>query len=325
MVVSPKNNSLNPTIIKNTIPFQSIDNLVNLIDRTAVNCYWEQSLPCPCINPQTNQPRMNCPHCLGKGVIFRKPRLIAIALQSNEKKPYSGSMGEVTLGTTIGTPQPTENRIEEGISFRDRISPVGITLNQTYVVNITQDRFDKGVIIPYNVDKFNTMLYEDDLGQLQYLEIGGSLSYDSKTSVLKVNDPKLLNKNITMSMSVAIRYYVVDIEKEVRFADVKKTKFQKILNGETEGTNVNNETKETMTKFNTISTDENQGSPNGYPLYRLPKKLVLRREDLYIPMSAFDAPDVSDSSSKTVEGMPSVIDTKLYASPINDVSSMFES
>ena len=324
-MVTTKKNSINTKLAKNTIPRQHVGNLIALLNRTAINSVWEQSLPCPCINPETNQPRLDCKHCLGKGIIFRKPRIVAIAFQSNEKDTYSGAMGERDMGTTIATPAPTENRIEDGISFRDRITPMGLTLTQTYIVNITEKRFKQGVVIPYNVYKFNTIMYEDKNKELQTLEIGGVVNYDKTTSRLTVSDKNLIGKSLTMSLSVALRYYVVDIAKEVRTADVNKIAFKKEL----EGTNTvevplnkdDPEEYENLTNFSDNMQRPDIDSPNGDDIYRLPKKLILRREDLYIPMQSFDSVESSESDDAPY----SVIDSKEYKTSSKSPLSMFTS
>lgn len=327
-MVAIRKDSLNPKVARNTIPRQQVQNLTNLLLRTSINSIWEQSLPCPCINPETNQPRIDCKHCFGKGIIFRKPRVIAIAFQSNEKDTYSGAMGERDMGVTIGTPVPTENRIEDGISFRDRITPIGLTLTQTYIVNISEKRFKQGVVIPYNVVTFNTIMYEDDNRELQTIDIGGDVVYHHEDSRLLINNKKLIGKSLTMSLSVALRYYVVDIAKESRTSGVNKIPVKEMLEGKEDikvPLTSEEESYETITNFSSNRELKNIASPTEDTIYRMPKKLILRREDLYIPMQSFDAVESPDSSSEKDYSNIGVIDPKEYKDPRISATSLFTS
>ncbi|MBT9670587.1 hypothetical protein GPK34_00850 [Secundilactobacillus kimchicus] len=281
---APVNDSLDdidPKLDKNTVPFQRIKELAFLLERTGIPTLWEQAIPCPCINPTTNQPRSDCPICNGRGVTYRKGQYINIAYQSDLRAPYSGGFNLQDTGSTVATPQITENGIENGIAIRDRLTIQGMTRSQSYIFNVSKDRFDRGVFIPYYVLSFDYVVSMDENNHLYELAEGKDFSYDKRTSTFKVLRDNLLNHSISMNLTTYIRYYVADIDKETRYAQVEKRQDKEIMM---------NEGNVRLTKYFQHYKDFLN---DDIVIYRMPKKLTLKREELFLGSSAFDAANSS--------------------------------
>ena len=264
----------------NVMPFQVLNDIIDLIERNGIPTKWERAYPCPCFNVQSNQPDPSCPLCQGRGLIYRDPKYLQVMFQSNEKGAYSGPYGLEDLGTTMATPQITENGIENGISFRDRLTIGGLTIAQSYMFNVTASRCEHGQFIPFLVAKFNKvfsmnkktgLLLElqrtSNLAEVTQEKDGADYYFDEVTNKIYVSK-KYLNRNITMNLTCPLRYYVVDIRKETRFAQVKNLKYKKYALGYGD-----------PALKNYIETYKDALEP-GIIYVRLPKFLVLRREDM---------------------------------------------
>lgn len=273
---------IDPKLTRNNTPFQSFERIAGLLERVGIPTQWEQHFPCPCINPDTNQPRPDCPICGGRGVAFRKPYVLQVAYQKNDRGAYNGSYGDNQLGTTIATPQITENGIENGISFRDRLSIPGLTLSQDYLFNVTSSRVKRGVFIPYKVTQFDYVVTIDDSGNLLELHEGVDFTYDQLSGKIYPNGAHI-GRQISMNITTELRYYVVDISKETRWGQIKKQQDKEIP--------LNRQGK-IFDKY----IREHMEVKEGIQVYRLPKLLVLRREDLYYPPASFEAEDGTETS-----------------------------
>ena len=296
----------------NTIPYQQVISLIHLIERTGIPTIWERAFPCPCFDPDTQQPRADCPLCYGKGLLYKSPKVLQVAFQGNSKNPYNGQFGNEDIGTTKASPALTENGIENGISFRDRLTIMGLTIAQTFMYNVNKFRENNGMFIPYLINKFNDVysLVDKDLVNLSEHENkefteDNQFYFDSKTNRMYVS-PNLNGHNITMSITSPLRYYVVDIAKETRYAQVKKQQDKEaVLNyGDEKLTNY-------VTKYKS-SMD------NGTIYIRLPKLLILRREDMYIPKA-----DIVDDNNKVIEDKTTVVDPKATIPDESSLSSYF--
>lgn len=274
---SPADIDPNRSHKKNPAPFQQLENIINWIERIGIPTKWERSYPCPCFSVTTNQPNPNCKLCNGIGLLYKDPHYLQVAYQSNEKGAYSGVYGLSDLGTTLGTPQITEAGIENGISFRDRLTINGLTVAQTYLFNVTESRCLNGKFIPYKVADFNGVFtinknngLLEEIHQVQTKEAlknQTAFYYESVTNKLFVSKT-LVGQNITMSLTCPLRYYVVDLRRETRYAQVQKLAYkERALNkGDKKLTNYINDYEEAIKP--------------GIIYVRLPKLLVLRREDL---------------------------------------------
>lgn len=293
--ISPSSNNLDPSIERNNTPFQDIQRIAGQLERTGVPSIWEQHVPCPCIDPETNSPKSDCPLCYGRGLIYRKKYELSFTYQSDDKGMYQGQSGFHEVGMTIATPQITENGIENGIAVRDRITVKDISISQSYIFNVTQDRFDKGKFIPYQVLKFDDVYSMSNSYSLVSLEEGRDFDYIPQSSKMIIKNADLIGKNITMNISTALRYYVSNITKETRSAQVKKIMDKRLL--ENNGS-INSK----------YAKDYNQINGTDIKLYRMPKKLILKREDVFIPPVDFSK-STATSHKRT---NPFAIDAKEY-------------
>lgn len=279
---------IDPKLDRNNTPFQDIARIAGLIERTGIPTSWEQAFPCPCINPETNQPRSDCPICHGRGYAYTKQVMLNVAYQSNEKQPFSGYYGEIDTGTTLATPQITENGIENGISIWDRLTIPGLTLGEKYIFNVSQTRIDRGIFIPYHVVSFDRVITMDKSNNLYQLAEGDDFTYDSQSSMMKV-DKKYLGQNITMNMTTWLRYYVVDSLKETRYAQVKKSQDKQLFMGEG---------NERLSKY--FHEHQDKLDP-GIDFFRMPKKLLLRREEVYLGAMDFTTTGDKPTNSKYID------------------------
>lgn len=252
-----------------------VDLVLQEIERLGRDTIWEKAFQCPCINPKTHSPKPDCKVCHGQGIVFSNPYKLKMLTQSDDKGVYNGHFGNQEIRSSIATPQITENGIENGISARDRITIKDLFITQTYSFNVTPLRLAKGMFIPYKVATIDSAYTLDDEGNLKDITTG-VLSYDKNTSMLTVNDNSLAGHTISLVLSVEARYYVVDITKETRYAYVSNFKGKLAMVG-----NYNKNLKYEDLYGADFSGLKGQGT---IPI-RLPKKLIIRREDLYIPDS----------------------------------------
>lgn len=206
----PKKSNMNPL---------NIDLVVQLIQQHAVNVVWEQAYHCPCLDEQTGQPQPNCPICHGQGWIYLHPRTIDMAIQGDEKNFSLNPTGMDNLGTSKATPQITVNGVEQGIKPGDRITVTGWTTNDSYTFNVTNERLQDGLFLPFDVASINEAYYieneELNLVDSGSLEINGG-------SQLFIRDDNLLGKVITLSLEVIKRFYVISMIKELRYQQYYK-------------------------------------------------------------------------------------------------------
>lgn len=289
--VSQDDNDIDPKLPRNNTPFQDIIRIAGLIERVGLPTKWEKSIPCPCINPVSGQPKSDCPICRGQGIVYLNPVMLQVAYQSNDKGPVSGQYGLNELGTTIATPQITENGIENGISFRDRLTIPNMPIAQSFIFNVTEDRVANGMFIPYKVKTIDTVVTIDDNNKLEQLSESNDYTFDAKANAIYI-DPRFINQNISINLSAELRYYVSDIQKETRTYQVKKLDQKEVAEG-----NGNKLLK------NYITTKIDPKTHLEIEYYRAPKKLLLKREDLFIDVSDF-------SANKRPKGK--IMDTKHY-------------
>lgn len=267
---------IGPLKRQNKMPELRVDLVLQHIERLGREVYWEKSFQCPCVDPKTHAPRSNCKVCHGQGIVFKDPYKLRMLMQSDDRGVYNGHYGSQEIRSAIATPQLTENGIENGISARDRITIQDMPITQTYIFNVTELRLSRGVFIPYSVKNIDEAYSLDANGNLLSIGAENTLSYDKDTSMLTVNDNSLLGNNISLVMSVDARYYVADITRETRYAYVTIAKGKLAMVG-----NYN-----TNLKYQDLyGADFSKLKGNKPVAVRLPKKLIIRREDLFVPDS----------------------------------------
>ena len=203
--IYPESNKMPPLMIKN---------IVNLLRQHSISTVWEQAYRCPCLDVATGQPQPNCPICHGQGWIYLHPRRIDMAIQGDQKRYNNGETGMDEMGSSQATPQISVNSVEQGIKPGDRITVEGWTTNETYTFNVTEQRLNHGIFLPYDVQSINEALIIDG-GTLTELDV--NKSFTLKENYLYINDEPLLDKTISLSLEIVKRFYVVSMLKELRY------------------------------------------------------------------------------------------------------------
>ena len=284
---------------QNKMPALRIKDIVQLIQQHSLATTWEQAYRCPCVDIDTGQPKPNCGVCHGQGWVYLHPRKLDMAIQSDQKKYSLVSNGMDQQGISQATPQITVNGIEQGIKPGDRITVDGWTTNETYTVNITEQRLNGGIFLPYKVEGLNEAFYiEDD----QLVQLDPNKNFSLKDNWLQIKSEGLLDKTISLSLEVIKRFYVVSLSKEVRYEKYVNLQDKMWATGNGQG---DLEPCDTDSSYKDesgnqiLSTEdlESRGSRLPYPqvikrdgqrivpgkhqIYRLPPLLMLRRENLY--------------------------------------------
>lgn len=285
---------LNPLYVQNQMKPLEIKSIVQLIQQHSIESIYEQSYKCPCVDPQTMQPKPDCPICHGQGFIFMHPKSLDIAFVSDEKKFSLNTQGLDPNGATLATPQITINQVEQGIKPGDRITVPGWTTTENYIFNVDKQRLNNGIYLPYKVAEINEA-YIITGGNLTRLE-EGDLTLDG--DFLKVNNDQLLDKTISLSLEVIKRFYVVSIEKEVRYQKYMNLAQKLWALGNGTGEISSDETAEYTTLNSYLNNQQAMKMDSiKYPqvqkrdgklidtskkqIYRIPPQLRLKRENLY--------------------------------------------
>lgn len=277
--------------------------IVQLIEQHAISVVWEQAMRCPCVDISTGQPMPNCPVCHGQGWLYLHPRSLDMALQSDNKKFSLNATGQDQMGTTLATPQITVNSVEQGIKPGDRITVSGWTTTENYVFNINQQRLRYGLFLPYKVTDINEAYVIED-NKLKQIDLSKFALHDNW---LSIEDRNLLNVTISLSLEIVKRFYVVALNKELRYQTYSRLADKQWATGN--GTNQIRQ--QAMTEYkpgndyidngNFNSPDITQRAidtskipysqvvkrdgkvivPGKHQIYRLPPLLLLRRENLY--------------------------------------------
>lgn len=172
-----------------------------------LSTYWEQAFLCPCRDPMTKAPNPLCLICHGTGIGYLPAKALKIAIQGQAKGVTYRDIGLTDSGSALGTVQLGYN-----VSFRDRITVPDVPIVQSYLFNVTQTRLESGQRIPYDV------LSIDYIRTLERnLEPDKDYTFDADTDYLKILNKDLLGQNITMNISVTLRYIVTDLLKESRY------------------------------------------------------------------------------------------------------------
>lgn len=188
------------------------------IEDRGIKVLWERGYFCPCLNPETGSPRIDCPKCNGKGIAYLPPKETDMIIQSQEKGTNNIDIGLLDTGTAIGT-----TGLETRIAYRDRITVPEVLMPQSLIYHITKSRIDKGIPLYYDVKEVTfittqtTMLGEDD-----YTIKDGRLFIDSRFE----------DETVSLNIYMVLRYIVSDILKENRYQYTKfnepRTRFENL-------------------------------------------------------------------------------------------------
>ncbi len=168
---------------------------------------WEKSYLCPCRNRKTRQPEQACDTCKGRGIAFLPSKVVLMTVQSQEKGIINADLGLMDTGTAIGTPERSRK-----VSFRDRITIPEILISQSLIFDATQKRIDHGFYLIYNVEAIELAVTKE-----RPLIMGEDFEFDFDKNLF-IPKQHLLGQNISINILTQLRYMVVDLLKEHRYA-----------------------------------------------------------------------------------------------------------
>ena len=199
------------------LEFDTID-MIRFINDRGIKVLWEEAYFCPCLNPDSGHPRVDCPRCHGKGIAYLPPKETIMAIQSQEKGTNQLDIGILDTGTAIGTTQ-----LEKRISYRDRFTVPEVLMPQQMIYFVNKDRIRKGIPLYYDVKEVTYIATQDGT---VYEE-----DYEIKNNRLYLNE-KYENHTVTLKILMTLRYVVSDILKESRYQYTKfnqpKSKFENL-------------------------------------------------------------------------------------------------
>jgi hypothetical protein len=207
------------------------------VNQMALPALWEKSYLCPCRDRATRQPDQTCQVCHGRGIAYMSPKNFTIIIQSQEKGVFNADLGLMDSGTAIGTPDRSVR-----IAFRDRITVPSAKVSQSFILDCTTRRVDKGFYMVYDVHEieFATTINKELVEGVDYtVDLDKNLFFPME---------HLLGENISINILTTLRYMVADLLKEHRYARDRANQ-----------------------------------------LIKLPQKLLLKREDLFIDKEAFES------------------------------------
>lgn len=278
--ITPKD--INPQyLLNNRLGKQLVKFIVQNLQSNSVNCTWEQTFRCPCVDIQSNSPKPDCEVCHGQGWVFGQSYILDIGFGSDKNQVYDGVNTQGFLPSTLATPQITQGGIEDGIKPGDRITINNWYVPQSYIFNVTKSRLNGGVFVPYLVKSIDRAYIIKD-SQLQSLDIGNDIVLED--NYIKVINNDLLGSTISCLLSIAKRYYVSMLLKDLRYthqsgADEKKAAtgygnsfitYSQLINGEVQY--------------------------NGDQVFKMPNQLLLRRETLFFSSSNLVENDTDNNS-----------------------------
>lgn len=184
-----------------------IPSMIKFIEDRGIKVQWERAYFCPCLNPDTGHPRMDCPRCHGKGIAYLPPKETKMAIQSQEKGINNIEIGLLESGTAIGT-----TRLEHRISYRDRFTVPEVLMPQSMVYFVSDTRIKKGIPLYYDVREVTFITTQEDVVREEDYEIkNGRLFLDEKYK----------NSTVSLNILMTLRYVVSDILKESRYQYTK--------------------------------------------------------------------------------------------------------
>lgn len=186
---------------------------------------WQQAFICPCIDPVTHAAKQDCPICHGtyRGYLpARKDTYVA--LQSQDRgTTKTKEFGNLDLGTARGT-----FKGDTAINILDRITIPNLYVKQNFVFTVTQDRFDSGFYIPYDVNKILYIVgYKDN--SLHDLVEGYDYVYKSEEHKIHILNKGLIDTNVSLILNVVLRYIITDIIKDTRYQYLSANKITQHL------------------------------------------------------------------------------------------------
>ena len=190
-----------------------VDDVDSFVKSRGIPALWQQSFICPCIDPVTHQPNPTCPICHGtyRGYLPAiKDTWVAIQSQNRGTK-RTEEFGNLDLGTAEAT-----FRAETNINVMDRLTLPDITTRQNYVFTATEDNFDSGYYIPYEVKGILYIVAYKDNDFRELIEDHDFLYKKDNFKLFLINK-KLIGYTISMILNVTIRYIITNIVRDARY------------------------------------------------------------------------------------------------------------
>lgn len=190
---------------------------------------WQQAFICPCIDPVTYAADPLCPICHGtyRGYLpGHKDTYVAI--QSQDRGTVNTKeLGRLDLGVAKGT-----FRAETEVNILDRITIPNLTTRQNFAFTVTEQRFNSGFYIPYDVHKILYIIGYKDRKMHDIIE-NIDYVYNKNERKIYIKNKKLIGATVSLILSVAVRYIVTDILKDTRYQYDRDNRFTERLPRET--------------------------------------------------------------------------------------------
>lgn len=160
--------------------------------------------------------------------------------------------------------------IGSNVGYRDRLTLPDVALRQSVIFDVTERRVKNGVYLTYDVKEITHALGVNG----QPLSEWTDYTFDEKTNMFYPKE-HLIGTNVSLNMLTQLRYYVIDFLKESRYQ----------------------------------YTELNRGKENAlYESY--PKKLLLKREDIFVPTEIFSGGggDIDKRAEERTGGQTTIIE-----------------
>lgn len=188
-------------------------NLDNFVLSRGIPTLWQQAFICPCIDPITHQPDPLCPICHGtyRGYLPAiKDTFVAIQSQ-NRGTTRTKELGNLDLGSAEGT-----FRANAKINVMDRITIPDLSTRQNFVFTVTQERYDSGFYIPYDINHILYIVsYKNNV--LTDLIENEDYTYKSDEHKIYILNKELINSNVSMILDVVVRYIITNLLRDTRY------------------------------------------------------------------------------------------------------------
>lgn len=160
---------------------------------------------------------------------------------------------------------------EDEVSFRDRITFSDMSIPASIMFKITTNHITHGLDLKYNVHSIESIYINDGIVRSPK---DNEITYDLKNNKVTV-DKSLLGKYVSFNLKVSLRFYVIDILKEGRYQ---------------------------------YENNPRQGASNR-ELTKLPRKVLMRREDMFIPaINETEDGKVTDDSFEPKRTIPNTME-----------------
>jgi hypothetical protein len=123
-----------------------------LLNEIGQHFTWRKSYACPCVNPATASPRLDCPHCSGKGVLWVAPVAGVAAVPSQKVQREYSKIGQWESGDMILS-IPSDSTLY-GIAERDRV--VQLNGHDPFSINLRRGVNDR---LPWRVRSIDRVFW----------------------------------------------------------------------------------------------------------------------------------------------------------------------